>query len=325
MQRSVRYFLLSAAVLAPAGAFGAQIQPVGWQSDCTTDGCDECRQECNSGGFHCNACQNGAFCNAGGQCNMRSTRNDFATNWSGNCGPTGRLAQRGCRVAQTARWCSTTKAFPDAGWAPPTRMPINRTGTGFQSYVSNGGPYAGAPMVYQPTDTTQLGYSYAHVPTWTRNPGMIPPTPIPSNFHGRFCPHNQNCGPGCNAGCMMGGGYVNEENFGPACPDCNPGYSDMIEFQNQVQPAHAVTTRQPLPRNLKPAQPALYAAPQIQMASQAQVKQTARAASNTTNQTRRPVTPNRTNGSQSRSNGASRSQQASGGWFGLPSLREMSF
>lgn len=40
-----------------------------------------------------------------------------------------------------------------------------------------------APMVYLPTDTTQLGYYYQHVPTWVPKPRMIPPYPYPSNFH----------------------------------------------------------------------------------------------------------------------------------------------
>lgn len=41
------------------------------------------------------------------------------------------------------------------------------------------------PMVYTPTDTTQLGYYYQRVPTWRPNPGMIPPPPRPSDWHRR--------------------------------------------------------------------------------------------------------------------------------------------
>jgi hypothetical protein len=39
------------------------------------------------------------------------------------------------------------------------------------------------PMVYTPTDTTQLGYYYQRVPVWQRMPGMIPPPPRPNEWH----------------------------------------------------------------------------------------------------------------------------------------------
>ena len=246
MQRSVRYFLLSAIVLAPAATFAAVIQPVGYScssegcnaNGCNSGGSNNC-QSCNSGQHACNPCQNGDFCqpqscngNCGksGRCNMRSTRNDFATNWCGQCGPTGRLANRGCRLAQAACWCCKTKAFPDSGWAPPTMMRINRTGTGFQSFMSSGGSYAGAPMVYQPTDTAQLGYIYAHVPTWQRNQGMVPPTPYPSNFHGRFCPPNGNCGPSAGGSCFHGGQVYQEQSYGSSCQSCQQGHAGMMNY-----------------------------------------------------------------------------------------------
>ncbi len=47
--------------------------------------------------------------------------------------------------------------------------------------VSSSQPYA--PMVYQPTDTTQLGYYYQHAPSWQRNPGMLPAGPHPRRYH----------------------------------------------------------------------------------------------------------------------------------------------
>ena len=336
MKHTVRCFLLTAAVLAPTAAFGAVIQQVSCQSGCTTGGCSE---GCNAyGGGNCNSCDNGAYCDSSGRCNMRSTRRDFATNWCGPCGPTGRLAKRGCKLAQTACWCCNTKAFPDSGWAPPTNMPINRTGTGFQNFMSNGGPYAGAPMVYQPTDTTQLGYSYAHVPTWQRNPGMVPPTPIPSNFHGRFCPSNQACGSsygGCQTGGGMMGGYpmgevVNEQMYSPApssCQDCQSGYMSMQQMQRPVQPAHANFTTQAQPVQARPTATALKQTPKVQQASQTVVRTPSTPAQKPVMKTQSQTQPNRQSAQKSAARPQARSaqQSSSGGWLGLPSLAEMKF
>ena len=40
--------------------------------------------------------------------------------------------------------------------------------------------------VYMPTDTTQLGYSYGHVPYWMPRAGMVPPVPVPDAYHNRI-------------------------------------------------------------------------------------------------------------------------------------------
>jgi hypothetical protein len=45
------------------------------------------------------------------------------------------------------------------------------------------------PMVYMPTDTTQLGYYYQRVPQWRPNLAMIPPMPWPSQWHRRETSH----------------------------------------------------------------------------------------------------------------------------------------
>lgn len=84
-----------------------------------------------------------------------------------------------------------TIGLPDRGWNPPARYPVNRNGIWYRNswpkawYGNAGGGFiSNAPMVYQPTDTTQLGYSYARVPTWQATQ-MIPPTPCPANYHSR--------------------------------------------------------------------------------------------------------------------------------------------
>ena len=87
----------------------------------------------------------------------------------------------------------------DKGWNPPARLPVNRDGIWYRNYWpkawygnSGGGFISNSPMVYQPTDTTQLGHSYAKVPTWQAK-RMIPPTPCPSQFHSRVCVPSPHC------------------------------------------------------------------------------------------------------------------------------------
>lgn len=96
--------------------------------------------------------------------------------------------------------CCATKAYPDAGWAPPARLPVNYDWAWYgsyhpQAYYGNpGGGFIGNyPVVYQPNDTAQLGYYYHKVPTWQSRPGMIPPTPNPADFHARVRPGAAGC------------------------------------------------------------------------------------------------------------------------------------
>ncbi|MDA1230965.1 MAG: hypothetical protein O2856_09340 [Planctomycetota bacterium] len=118
--------------------------------------------------------------------------------------------------------CCATKAFPDAGWSPPAHFPVNYDGGWYGSYLPQhaygtpgGGFVASYPSVYQPTDTTQLGYSYNKVPTWQTRYDMTPPVPIPGNFHNRACP---NRGGGCNSG--YGTAYAPARS---SCQSCNSG------------------------------------------------------------------------------------------------------
>ena len=233
MVRSVYSILLAAMVAVPGISSAAVIQPVGY-NNCGEASCGDCTDGCNdsnncnkrsrrSKNANCDACD---ACETGRQrCGMRSTWRDFGTNWTGRCGPVGRAARLGIPGAKCLKWCMDTKGSGDSGWSPPARMPVNRTHTGFASYSSyggNGGAHGGAPMVYQPTDTAQLGYTYAHVPTWRPNPNMIPATPYPSNFHTRFCPASYG-GSHMNTGCMpMGGGMIIDGEMigGDYCPSC---------------------------------------------------------------------------------------------------------
>jgi len=149
----------------------------------------------------------------------------------------------GCKAGSL---CSS-KGWPDRGWNPPAQYPVNRDGIWYRNmwpqawYGSPGGGFiANSPMVYQPTDTTQLGYSYAKVPTWQATQ-MTPPTPCPSNFHARVCvprPHPGRLIDGCPSGnpCLGGAcqsGYGQSGyGGGTVCPSCQQGQA-VIGYENQ--------------------------------------------------------------------------------------------
>lgn len=77
---------------------------------------------------------------------------------------------------------------PDHGFAPPAQRPIWPTPALYsRMFAGPGGPPVDPnyrhPMVYMPTDTTQLGFYYQQVPYWQSRPGMIPPVPHPDEWH----------------------------------------------------------------------------------------------------------------------------------------------
>ena len=87
--------------------------------------------------------------------------------------------------------------WPDAGWNRPMPTALRRAPVVFsrrwpQSWHGQPGAARAAapPMVYQPTDTTQLGFIYHRVPQWQPNPKMLPPAPWPATWHSRRCPGN---------------------------------------------------------------------------------------------------------------------------------------
>lgn len=87
---------------------------------------------------------------------------------------------------------------PDHGFAPPAKRPIYRSPVVYRKMFPNawtgqpddmvGGQTV--PSVYMPTDTTQLGYYYQHVPYWLPKAGAVPPTPRPNEWHTSMCEVN---------------------------------------------------------------------------------------------------------------------------------------
>lgn len=350
MQHFSRTLLALSVALLSADSFAGDIRQVSCNSgcgevNCTSEGCNSNR--CKDPRCRSRRVRKGDYCDAGdcknGRCGVRGTARDFVLDWAGSCSPAGRLARRGCPLAQKAVWCCKTKAYPDSGWAPPARVPMTRSGGAYSANWSNGfsGGYGpGAPMVYQPTDTTQLGYSYGNVPTWRPSPGMIPPVPNPSNFHNRICPPSR-CG-GCSTscgGCMSYGNVIYGDDMGGSCESCDMGYISMRQpnYASQMaaaygvrpttvrtQPNVAVKTAQP--KTVQVAQTTTKPGPaKVQLASKT-VAVTPKPAVAQKPVVKKPqakqVQPQRRT-TQRPGKRTARPKQKSQGWFGLPSLSEV--
>lgn len=112
---------------------------------------------------------------------------------------------------------------PAYGWAPPARHPIYRLPVHYQKFWPNfwygqPGIYAPLfPMVYQPTDTTQLGFYYQRVPYWQPNPAMVPQTrPWPQQWH-------HAAAGAYGYGGAHHGGLINHAGHGEVCPTIQQG------------------------------------------------------------------------------------------------------
>lgn len=100
-----------------------------------------------------------------------------------NC-PTGRCSGGGLFGCG----CLHGSANGHAWVRPPATWGIATTPNTYNYYwnarlagVPNGGQTGGLqyPMVYQPTDTTQMGFYYQAVPRWQYRAEMLPPAPVP--------------------------------------------------------------------------------------------------------------------------------------------------
>jgi hypothetical protein len=83
---------------------------------------------------------------------------------------------------------------PTAGWTAPGVIPLHRMWVPYHKFFPNPwmgqpvGPQARLPVIYMPTDTTQLGYYYQHVPHWHSYANMVPPVPRPVDWHYKYQP-----------------------------------------------------------------------------------------------------------------------------------------
>lgn len=152
---------------------------------------------------------------------------------NGNCGYYGYGCMKPCgHVHQFLDWFNPHGMCvhsPDHGYAPPGKIrtphPQQVAYTkGFpDSWTGGAGGASGgqrAMAIYMPTDTTQLGYYYQAAPRWLPNARMLPPTPVPSQWHQDLCQgqgsgcrtcrgHNAGNCPNCrNEGHIIDGGQV---------------------------------------------------------------------------------------------------------------------
>ena len=95
-----------------------------------------------------------------------------------------------------------SEVFEDTGyarisrrdWTAPTtttvwEMPLVYSrmypGKFYGQHGRSAGPVRRYPIIAVPTDTSQQGYYYRHVPSWKFRGGMLPPVPRPSRWHQR--------------------------------------------------------------------------------------------------------------------------------------------
>lgn len=316
MRKQLR-LIAAVAWLLPAAVYGADIQQVA-ASACGQEGCCNMRDcvSCDTTGcYPCqdgSCCQYGACCNSGycsncsnGHCSTADVLTAHGMNWCHPCGPIGTAARINVPGAKKLVWCSTTKAAPDAGWAPPARLPIYHTGGGFGSWYGNHGPFVGGhPMVYQPTDTAQLGFTCANTPVWTAKPYKIPPVPQPSMFHMRtYVARDDRCFGGSPCSGHPAYGHPIQ---GAACPACMTGGPMMATPVAQQQPVRMPPTVQ-----MRPTQPTVRPVSNTVTRPTAVSGQGSRKANVSGNRPHRSVRRPAT--------------RKSSGWFGLPSLSEIKF
>ncbi len=204
-------------------------------------------------GGHCppgGTCQTGQPCRSPGGYGGRNC-GTYGYYGNGQCGYYGYGCMRPCgHVHQFLDWFNPhgmCTHSPDHGYAPPGKLhtPVPRQVAYQKGFPDawTGQPGAGmgaggprAVAIYMPTDTTQLGYYYQAVPRWQAYQGMVPPTPIPSQWHRQLC---QGQGQGCQhcRGQAAGG-----------CPHC--------QGQGQAHTGHGKPQTievQPMPAEPNPA------------------------------------------------------------------------
>ncbi len=120
------------------------------------------------------------------------------------CARTNQSPEQDCCLGAGLKWllhCDYYILPPDYGWNVPTKVPVVRKGVNYYRYwpeqwYGTGGTSTGAyrqyPQVANPTDTTQMGYTYQQVPYWQPQSSRIPPSPVPSQWHVRQPHHGYN-------------------------------------------------------------------------------------------------------------------------------------
>lgn len=170
------------------------------------------------------------------------------------------------------------KFSPDYGFCLPSKLPIDYYSMDYLRQFPNswyGYPQAQGvvrPQVYWPTDTTQLGYTYQHVPRWLPAYGMVPPVPHPDHWNVYHCSQCGHYGHDCRTGlcgrCQQGncrtgncrqahcptgqcrtGHYPSVVPQQGPCPSCQPGaiIQDATPSEAGPEPTPNEAAPAPLP------------------------------------------------------------------------------
>ena len=139
------------------------------------------------------ACQDCNECRGGRPCPLAGLGRGWNDGYCGRCnGSYCGLDPLGNKIRCLFGNYGGCSHAPGEGYITPSRRPIwdmsmpTSTMWSGQWLCGKGQPHPStlAP-VYMPTDTTQLGYSYSHVPYWMPKAGMVPQLPVPNQFHDR--------------------------------------------------------------------------------------------------------------------------------------------
>jgi hypothetical protein len=152
------------------------------------DNCDDC--EPGRWQRFTNWCR-GGHCQGGGQCHGRGCsrcrfyRGDGTGMWNHYSALDGTYCDQRDTRLYSAQGYNVPVAVPLApvvkntynyGWGVPSTR-LTRVGAQYNqwypttTFSQNGGYLPGSYPIYQPTDTTQMGAYYVHVPRWGRYPG----------------------------------------------------------------------------------------------------------------------------------------------------------
>ena len=161
--------------------------------------CRRCARRCRTRHGYCSACGVGSrHAHGWGHAGYGCPHGGWGCpHGAGYCGTCGLYGCHPCcaHLMHALHWLSPYHGGctvpPDHGFAPPGHHPMPRAAVTYRRWFpgawtgepSAADPNFRYPMVYTPTDTTQLGFYYQRVPVWQRVAGMIPPPPRPNEWH----------------------------------------------------------------------------------------------------------------------------------------------
>jgi hypothetical protein len=248
---------------------------------CPQDGhshsnCRRCARGCRPRHGHCSVCGVGgrhahAWAHAGYGCPHGHGLG--CPHGVGHCGTCGIYSCHPCcaHLMHALHWLSPYHGGctvpPDHGFAPPGHHSIPRAAVTYRRWFprawtgepSTADPNFRYPMVYTPTDTTQLGFYYQRVPVWQRVPGMIPPPPRPHEWHvpasgvgqAGYCGPQGETSSGDSADAPSADG--NGTTGSPDKPAANNGTSPVPEIRDGGSPGHVPANPDSAPAPPPPA------------------------------------------------------------------------